>query len=162
MELFFQTAVSESAEDVFVTVNRTKLLEDVGAAKFNMQLALFKSKERNDHNGGHTYLDSAIQEIESNRYFWKGGIFNKCIYELILNFQTCVYHDLTFQLLLTICTRTRGPVMSSSKIKAIDASLSRGKMMITHPLYHDQVPSKLLLFLLWEPLLLLLKGMMTK
>ena len=162
MELFFQTAVSESAEDVFVTVNRTKLLEDVGAAKFNMQLALFKSKERNDHKGGHTYLDSAIQEIESNRYFWKGGIFNNCIYELILNFQSCVYHDLTFQLLLRICTRTKGPVMSSSKIKAIDASLCRGKMMITHPLYHDQVPGKQLLFLLLEPLLLLLKGMMTK
>ena len=161
MELFFQTAVSESAEDVFVTVNRTKLLEDVGAAKFNMQLALFKSKERNDHEGGNTYLDGAIQEIESNRYFWMGGIFNNCIYELILNFQSCVYHDLTFQLLLTICTQTKGRGMCSSKMREIDASLCRGMMSLTHPLYHNLGPGRQLLFLLLERLLLLLKGMMT-
>ena len=75
------------------------MLEDVGAAKFNMQLALFKSKERNDQEGSNTYLDGAIREIESKKYFSVGGIFNNCIYELILNFQSCVYYDLTFQLL---------------------------------------------------------------
>ena len=72
-----------------MTINRTKLLEDVGAAKFNLQLALFKSKERNDQEGSNSYLDVAIGEIESKNYYWVGGIFNNCIYELIFNFQCC-------------------------------------------------------------------------
>ena len=128
-------------EDTIVTVNRTKLIDDFQSAKFTLQIALYKSKEKKDQEGRNKYLEAGIGDIESKNYYWV-----KYLIILFRNFtfisNLVLFYYLAFQL----------------QIRVITISLWR-RMMMRKRLINNKRCPRLLLCL--GPLHLLLKGTLT-
>ena len=87
-------------DDAIVTLNQTKLIDDVQAAKFTLQIALFKSKEKKDQEGSNNYLEAGIGDIESKNYYWV-----KYLIILFRNFQSFPILYYSIILLFSCCRK---------------------------------------------------------